>query len=114
MEQTERTTVAERQAQLEDRLAVLETKLREIDAELDSHQSRDWEELATEREDDEVLESEGRAGLAEIAAIRAALGRIADGSYGQCVRCGDDIAEARLDLLPHTPLCADCAGARRT
>lgn len=101
--------VLERKKQLEARLAVLETKLREIEAELDSHQSRDWEELAVERETDEVLEGEGLAGKAEIAAIHAALGRIEEGTYGECVKCGDDIAEARLDLLPFTPFCASCA-----
>jgi RNA polymerase-binding transcription factor DksA len=107
------TELAARRAQLEERLAMLDSKLREIEAELDSHQNRDWEELAVEREGDEVLEREGRAGQAEIAMIRAALGRIEDGSYGVCVRCGEDIAEARLDLLPAAPLCARCAGARR-
>lgn len=104
--------VQQRKAQLEDRLAELEEKLREIDAELDSHQSRDWEELAIEREGDEVLEGEGRAGKAEMAAIRAALTRIEEGTYGECVQCGEDIAEARLDLIPHTPLCAACATRR--
>lgn len=101
--------VLERKAQLEARLEALEEKLREIDAELDSHQSRDWEELAVERESDEVLEGEGRAGKVEMAAIRAALARIDDGTYGACVKCGEDISEARLDLIPHTPFCASCA-----
>ncbi len=105
------TDVAKRKVQLEERLQTLHAKLREIDAELDSHNSRDWEELAVEREGDEVLESEGHAGRAEIAAIHAALRRVEDGSYGECVQCGDDIAEARLDLLPFTPFCASCARA---
>jgi len=105
--------VLQRKAQLEDRLAALEEKLRGIDAELDSHQSRDWEELATERETDEVLEGEGRAGKAEMAAIRAALRRVDEGTYGECVQCGEEIAEARLDLLPYTPFCADCANKRQ-
>lgn len=105
------TDPAARKAQLEARLAELDTRLHAIDAELDSHQSRDWEDLATEREADEVLEGEGRAGQAEIALIRAALARIEAGDYGLCLRCGDPIAEARLDLLPAAPLCAGCAGA---
>ncbi|SNS54614.1 TraR/DksA family transcriptional regulator [Tropicimonas sediminicola] len=103
--------VLERKAQLEARLVALEEKLREIDAELDSHQSRDWEELAVERETDEVLEGEGRAGQVEMTAIRAALARIEEGTYGECVKCGDEISEARLDLLPYTPFCAACARA---
>lgn len=105
------TDAAARKAQLEARLAELDTRLHAIEDELDSHQSRDWEDLATEREADELLEGEGRAGQAEIALIRAALARIEAGSYGACLRCGDPIAEARLDLLPAAPLCAGCAGA---
>jgi RNA polymerase-binding transcription factor DksA len=104
--------VVARKAELEDRLEVLDRQLHEIEAELDSHQSRDWSELAQERETDEVLERQGAAGKAEIAAIRAALQRIEEGTYGECVRCGEEIAPERLNLLPHTPLCAACAGAR--
>ena len=94
---------------LEARLAELDTRLHEIDDELDSHQSKDWEELATEREEDEVLEGMGASGQAEIAQIKAALDRMEAGEYGYCVRCGEEIAEARLDLVPQTPFCASCA-----
>ena len=107
------TDTAARKAMLEERLDRLMRQLHEIEEELDSHQSRDWSELAQEREADEVLERQGVAGKAEMAAIRAALQRIEEGSYGICARCGEDIAPERLDLLPHTPLCASCAGARR-
>ena len=98
-----------RKATLEKRLVELGVRLEAIEEELDSHQNRDWEELATEREGDEVLEATGNAGLAEITQIRAALRRIADGSFGTCMRCGEPIADARLDLLPWTPLCRSCA-----
>jgi RNA polymerase-binding transcription factor DksA len=103
------TPHAVRKTALENRLKELGVRLEAIEEELDSHQNRDWEELATEREGDEVLEATGNAGKAEITQIRAALGRIADGSYGTCMRCGEPIAEARLDLLPWTPLCRSCA-----
>ena len=98
-----------RKAALEKRLTELGARLEAIEEELDSHQNRDWEDLATEREGDEVLEATGNAGKAEITRIRAALRRISEGSYGTCVRCGETIAEARLDLLPWTPLCRSCA-----
>lgn len=101
--------LAIRRAQLEERLAFLEERLRELDAELDSHQSKDWEELATEREADEVLERLGQSGQSEIAQIRAALARMDAGEYGSCVTCGAEISEARLDLLPYTPFCKSCA-----
>lgn len=103
------TPIPTRKAQLLKRLKELGARLEAIEEELDSHQNRDWEELATEREGDEVLEATGNAGLAEITQIRAALKRIEDGTYGECVRCGEPIAEARLDALPWTPLCRSCA-----
>ena len=42
--------------------------------------------------------------------IEAALARIADDAYGECLRCGDEIAEARLRADPATPVCVVCAG----
>jgi len=102
-------TVAEREGILRDRIAELEARLAGIDAELESHESKDWEELAVEREEDEVLEGMGQSGLAEIEKIRAALARIEDGTYGYCVRCGEEISSQRLDILPATPFCRNCA-----
>ena len=109
MPETAPLDIAARRAELEARIAALDAKLRAIETELDSHQSRDWDELAQEREGDEVLESEGQAGKVEIARIRAALARMDAGEYGYCTRCGDEIEAARLDLLPATPFCASCA-----
>lgn len=103
------TDLAQRKAQLETRLADLKARLKEIDAELDSHVTQDWEDLATEREGDEVLEDLGQAGELEIRQIEAALGRMAAGEYGFCTKCGADIGEERLNLLPHTPFCRHCA-----
>jgi RNA polymerase-binding transcription factor DksA len=100
---------AKYRALLEERQAELEARLREIDEELDSHQSKDWEELATEREGDEVLEHEGALGKAEIAKIQAAFTRMDEGEFGFCVKCGNEIAEERLDVVPHTPFCRNCA-----
>jgi len=95
--------------QLQARRAELDARLHGIDKELDSHQSKDWEELAVEREEDEVLEGLGHQGLTELRGIDAALERIADGSYGTCGRCGADINPDRLALIPTTQVCATCA-----
>lgn len=91
------------------RLRQLDARLHAIEAELDAPRAHDWEEAATEREGDEVLERLGQSGEAEIARIRAALGRLRAGSYGICTGCGERIARERLDILPETPLCRDCA-----
>lgn len=104
------TSIAQRKIQLTDRLADLKARLEGIEDELGSHASQDWEDLATERESDEVLEDLGNSGQLEIRQIEAALQRIVDGEYGACAKCGTKISEARLDLLPHTPFCKDCAG----
>ncbi len=102
-------TVKERKSELEARLADLTARMRDIDAELDTHDAKDWEEMATEREGDEVLEDLGVSAQNEIRMIAAAMSRVEDGSYGDCVRCGDTIAEERLDLIPATPFCRTCA-----
>ena len=103
------TSVDTRKAQLETRLADLRGRLAAVEQELDSHDAKDWEELATERESDEVLENIGSSGQAEMRQIEAALQRIAEGDYGYCVKCGAAIEEGRLDSVPHTPFCRNCA-----
>lgn len=43
--------------------------------------------------------------------VRSALARMAQGTYGQCVKCGQDIDPARLEAIPHVELCLDCRKA---
>ncbi len=40
--------------------------------------------------------------------ISGALGRLAAGSYGACLTCGDDIELRRLEARPETFLCLSC------
>ena len=101
--------VETRMAQLQARLDELTGRLRRIDDELDQPVSERFEEQATEREDEEVLEDLGAAGLQEIRMIDAALARIAKGTYGICTSCGEPIGDDRLDVVPHTPFCRACA-----
>lgn len=94
---------------LKARLAELTARLGAVESELDQPASADDEERATEREGDEVLEGLGTAGQAEIRMIEAALARIADGSFGVCVACGDPISDERLAVVPHAARCRACA-----
>lgn len=98
-----------RKSQLTDRLAELGEHLHEIEAALEATPNPDSEERATEREGDEVLEGLGAAELRERRMIEAALARIDEGTYGFCTKCGEQISEERLDLLPYTPFCRNCA-----
>ena len=61
--------------------------------------------LTLDREIDYTLEENSAQVLA---AIDAALARIAEGSFGICVSCGRPIGEARLEALPYATLCIDC------
>jgi DnaK suppressor protein len=56
----------------------------------------------------ELLFSQGTNGHAQITLIRAALDRIAEGTYGECLNCGKTIGIKRLEALPWTPYCIDC------
>ncbi len=101
--------ISQRRKQLQARLDDLQSRLVRIEGELDSRESTDWEESAIEHEDDEVLEGIGNSGLLEIRQIEAALERMDAGEYGLCVTCGERISDERLDVLPYTPFCRNCA-----
>lgn len=49
-----------------------------------------------------------------VAEARAALKRIADGSYGKCEGCGRVIAAARLNAIPFARYCVQCAAQHDT
>jgi DnaK suppressor protein len=40
--------------------------------------------------------------------VVAALGKIEDGTFGSCERCGEPIAEKRLDAVPFARYCITC------
>ncbi len=40
--------------------------------------------------------------------VRLALRRVADGSYGVCVHCEEDISPKRLNAVPWAPYCISC------
>lgn len=101
--------VAAVRAGLEHRLGVLLRRVERISGDLRKPGDRDWQERATELENDDVLEELDDASRAEAAAIRTALRRIDAGTYGECARCGNAISEARLTALPSATMCVACA-----
>ncbi|MEM1399750.1 MAG: TraR/DksA C4-type zinc finger protein, partial [Pseudomonadota bacterium] len=50
--------------------------------------------------------------LDEISRINAALRRLAEGEYGACANCGENVSEGRLRLDPSVAVCLDCARGR--
>lgn len=70
---------------------------------------QDFAEQAVELENQELLEALDVEVAEELRQISRALQRIESGEYAHCTSCGEDIPDARLEALPTTSLCVDCA-----
>ena len=93
---------------------ILEAKLAEL-----SQAVREREAIAIEKTPDAIDEVQ-HAAERELAIrnldresqmlrnVRAALQRIADGTYGTCLRCEEEISPKRLNAVPWTPYCITC------
>lgn len=92
-----------------ERKTELQGRLQKIEGDLEKPRDSDFAEMASERENDEVLEGIGSVGLDEIKQIDAALHRIKTGTYGYCVDCGEEIPEKRLEIIPYAVKCTDCS-----
>ncbi len=71
--------------------------------------SADFSEQAVQRENDEVLQGISDAAHDELLLIDRALRRVKSGDYLECSRCNAAIGASRLEAVPYTDLCADCA-----
>ena len=96
-------------SRLEARLAELNARLEHIETDLAEPLNPDSSERAVEMEDDASLEGQAALVSREIASVDRALERIEKGTYGECVKCGGEIASARLEVRPEAALCIDCA-----
>ena len=102
---------ADARTRLEAQLAELEDRLSRIERDLAEPADPDSSERAVQMEDDDALEGQAALVSNEIGAVRRALQRIEDGSYGECANCGNDIAAGRLEARPEAALCIECANA---
>ncbi len=96
-------------ARLEAQLVELKGRQERIAQDLATPLNPDSSEQAVEMEDDASLEAQAALLVREIASVQRALTRIEDGTYGECVRCGDQIAAKRLEARPEAALCIKCA-----
>jgi DnaK suppressor protein len=44
----------------------------------------------------------------QLAQVRGALVRVAEGTFGQCALCAAPVDPRRLDMVPETPFCVGC------
>jgi RNA polymerase-binding protein DksA len=101
--QSERERVAAEMQALRDDLSHSIEDLIDEDGN-DSHLA----DSATETLDREMEQSLEDNAEHLLASIDAALARIDAGTYGRCERCGEAIAEERLEALPYATRCIEC------
>lgn len=103
-------------------LAELREKLERERAELVSKSKLALDEIQSENERggrdsvDESTEEQGTATMlelkgresAQLTKIKRALQRLEEGSYGECVDCGEAIPVKRLQARPAAVMCIDC------
>ena len=88
--------------ELQERLDRVEDSLRKTHA-------KDWSEQAQERENEEVVEKLEESVRIELNQIYEALSRVENNEYGVCEVCDGPIRVARLEALPYTNRCFNCA-----
>ncbi len=96
-------------AQLQERLAAMQSRLASIKRDVTAPHSGDSAEQAQERENDEVVDAIGNETAQTIRDLALAIERIEEGSYGLCEVCGEDIAPGRLEAIPEATRCVNCA-----
>ena len=74
-----------------------------VDSDIPTHQA-DAGTATFERERDDAFGADYRGAIAQ---IDQALGKIEDGSYGICQKCGRTIPDERLQAMPMALLCID-------
>lgn len=57
-----------------------------------------------------MSQAQERARSAELLRIDQAFRRLADGEYGYCQECGEEIPDKRLEIDPSAVSCVKCAG----
>lgn len=78
---------------------------------LEESTGKDSVDEAADVIDLKMLESMEMKGMQELELIDAALKRIDSGKYGLCMKCGAQIPEGRLEVLPTAILCVGCKSA---
>ena len=95
---------------LEERRAEIHQKLRAIREDMPSYQDevRDNEEQSVTDFAQEMEFALMEMKAQTLIRIDEALQRVDEGTYGTCVECDQDIAEARLKALPFAVRCVEC------
>ena len=105
----EAMSTAELSILLNEKKVQLSQRIIAIEADFHKGRSQDFSEQATETENDGVLDEIHHEAKAELKLINDALQRIEQGLYGQCSQCDESINPNRLNAIPYTTTCINCA-----
>lgn len=95
--------------QLLSKQAELNRRLANIKSNITRGRSADSQEQAQEMENAEVVDALGNEATLELRLIAKALDQIKNDTYGDCLDCGKQIPEARLNAYPFAERCIGCA-----
>ena len=70
---------------------------------------KDFAEQASQNENNEVMDYLGNSARTEIEMINQAIARIDNGQYGICQICNEPISKERLEAVPYSNMCINCA-----
>lgn len=73
----------------------------------DHHAPNEPLEAPSEAVDKSLVLQETEEGI--LTQVRDALERIEEGTFGKCRECGQPIPAGRLEAIPYTPWCVECA-----
>ena len=68
----------------------------------------DFKDMAVEETRAVIEQAKAGQAMQELEQVVAARRRLADGSYGECLDCGEEIDLRRLRALPATRFCTAC------
>lgn len=85
------------------------TRIQAIENDFKKGRSQDFAEQATETENDQVLDAIRIEAKNELQQVNASIARIKENQYGICLHCDQNIGQERLNALPYTQTCINCA-----
>src|SRR5258707_15870478 len=91
---------------LEEERDQLRSQLHELGVQTYDENFADSGQVAAEQGENKALVNQLEDTLND---VERALAKLDEGTYGRCESCGKEIAEVRLEAMPATRYCIDCA-----
>ncbi len=103
--ETAKNELLAKRANLYERIAKIQQNKTQAKGPLDANST----EQAVELQSHEVVDALDNLEKNELKQIEMALHLIANGTYGICIKCGEDVSPARLKARPYSTKCLACA-----